>query len=581
MRALFLSRRCGAGVFLGAALMVASCAAPPSGPASAPGAGARPAGVTTIDGANIQLAAFQNSAFPYHGLIPNYQETGKTRPFLDVDANGRLGHSSPRGGLLWEDQTYNDRTVLLAAPQTFDPSAPGFIIVFFHGNMATLERDVIARQQIVRQLANSGLNAVLVAPQLAHDAPDSSAGRFWSPGGFAAFLDEAQGKLGDFYPAARGAFRRMPVVIVAYSGGYLPAAYSLTIGGDAGRVRGVVLLDALYGERDKFVSWVEGAGRSAFFVSAYSTSSRDGNMAAEAELQQAGLTAQNGLPPVLAPGVIAFVDAGSIDHNDFVTSAWGGAPCARFFPGFTNAPAPRPLETVAGPAKAFRLPSVDHLGQPDVLAGPLGRAALEQARHIGPDAGGEVLKRHEPPILQAQAVAIEAGLALGENGLDLGSDAVGLLHGSRNVGQDDLGVALDADRDARIAGGGEADRAARKTGRDIELALAGRAGPIHFQRIVAHGTHSGVCDAHPASSACGKVRCFPWFECIVNRQLGLIAIARRRRMEMRRAPSNHLASSRFSPKTSNRTGRRQRRPQTLSEGLGELSNTVYISRKLW
>ena len=81
----------------------------------------------------------------------------------------------------------------------------------------------------------------------------------------------------------------MPVVIVAYSGGYLPAVYSLTVGGEGGRVRGVVLLDALYGEKDKFVRWVEGPGRSAFFVSAYSTSSRDGNLAIEAELQQAGL----------------------------------------------------------------------------------------------------------------------------------------------------------------------------------------------------------------------------------------------------------------------------------------------------
>ena len=35
---------------------------------------------------------------------------------------------------------------------------------------------------------------------------DSSAGRFWSAGGFAAFLSEAQSKLGDLYPNARGAF---------------------------------------------------------------------------------------------------------------------------------------------------------------------------------------------------------------------------------------------------------------------------------------------------------------------------------------------------------------------------------------
>ena len=245
MRGPFLTRTSSAGLSLGAALILASCAAPPTAPPRAPAASRRR---HSIDGATVEFASFQNSAFPYHGLIPNYQETGKTRPFLDVDDNGRLGHSSPRGGLLWEDQTYNDRTVLLAAPQGFDPAEPGVIVVFFHGNNATLQRDVVARQQIVRQLADSGLNGVLVAPQLALDAPDSSAGRFWSPGGFAAFLNEAEAKLGEFYPAARGAFRRMPVVIVAYSGGYLPAVYSLTVGGEGGRVRGVVLLDALYGE---------------------------------------------------------------------------------------------------------------------------------------------------------------------------------------------------------------------------------------------------------------------------------------------------------------------------------------------
>ncbi len=105
------------GLALGAALLMAGCA----GPAVQTGQPSK-AGFTSIDGATVSLASFENSAFPYHGLIPNYQETGKTRPFLDVDENGRLGHSSPRGGIHWEDQTYSDRTVLLAAPQSFDPS---------------------------------------------------------------------------------------------------------------------------------------------------------------------------------------------------------------------------------------------------------------------------------------------------------------------------------------------------------------------------------------------------------------------------------------------------------------------------
>ena len=75
----------------------------------------------------------------------------------------------------------------------------------------------------------------------------------------------------------------MPVYVVAYSGGYLPAAYSLAVGGAGERVRGVVLLDAIYGEADKWREWVEGARGHAFFVSAYSVSSKDGNEALEAQ----------------------------------------------------------------------------------------------------------------------------------------------------------------------------------------------------------------------------------------------------------------------------------------------------------
>ena len=262
----------------------------------------------------------------------------------------------------WEDQTYSDRSVLLAAPQSFDPAKRGVIIVFFHGNNATLSRDVIARQQIVRQLADFGpQRRAGRAAALRWTREDSSAGRFWSPGGFAAFLSEAQAKLGDLYPNARGAFRRMPVVIVAYSGGYLPAAYSLAVGGDGSRVRGLVLLDALYGERDKFVGWAEGPGRSAFFVSAYSTSSREGNDAVRSQLEAAGVSTVSGLPAELTPGVVAFVDAGSVDHNDFVTSAGAAPRCATSSPasagsgGAAERNWPRRRRLVFTPKASFNL----------------------------------------------------------------------------------------------------------------------------------------------------------------------------------------------------------------------------------
>ena len=316
---------CLAGV--GLALALAGCAGGPGAPLESSPPPSASSTFTQINGANVAFAEFKNSAFPYRGLMPPDEDNDKARPFLDVNDGGRLGHTSPRGGLLWEDGTYNDRHVLLAAASDFDPARPGALVVFFHGNLTTLARDVVERQQTVRQLAQSDFNGVLVAPQLALDAKDSSAGNFWRPGAFAQFLDEAEAKLAELYPnASRAAFHRMPVIVVAYSGGYLPAAYSLALGGAENRIRGVVLLDALYGEEDKFAHWIEGARANAFFVSAYSSSTHDQNVALRARLQRDGVAAQSGLPDGLRPGVVAFVDAGDVRHEDFVNVAWTSDP---------------------------------------------------------------------------------------------------------------------------------------------------------------------------------------------------------------------------------------------------------------
>ena len=312
---------------VGLALALAGCAGGPGAPLEANAPPSVSSNFTQINGANVAFAEFKNSAFPYRGLMPPDEDNDKPRPFLDVNDGGRLGHTSPRGGLLWEDAAYSDRHVLLAAASDFDPSRPGALIVFFHGNQTTLARDVVERQQTVRQLAQSNLNGVLVAPQMALDAKDSSAGNFWRPGAFAQFLDEAEAKLAELYPnASRAAFHRLPVIVVAYSGGYLPAAYSLALGGAESRIRGVVLLDALYGEEDKFAHWIEGARGSAFFVSAYSSSTHDQNVALRARLQRDGVAAQSGLPDGLRPGVVAFVDAGDVRHEDFVNVAWTSDP---------------------------------------------------------------------------------------------------------------------------------------------------------------------------------------------------------------------------------------------------------------
>jgi hypothetical protein len=80
------------------------------------------------------------------------------------------------------------------------------MVVFFHGHGANLAQDVRDRQQVPAQITAAGVNAVLVAPQFAVDAADSSAGKFWEPNGFKRFLDEAAVKLARMYGDPRSAF---------------------------------------------------------------------------------------------------------------------------------------------------------------------------------------------------------------------------------------------------------------------------------------------------------------------------------------------------------------------------------------
>ena len=289
-------------------------------PAAKPAPAAPPTGPQPLKEAKTQLIAFNASAFPYRGTVPDTK-----KPFLDVRNGKRLGHTTLRGDVCWEDTTYSDRRSLLYLPAGYNPQLPSLIVLFLHGQGATLERDDAARQAIPRQIADSGQNIALVAPQLAFDAPDSSAGNFWKPGHFAAYIDEAAERLMRLYGDKRVGphFNSAGVVIVSYSGGYLSTAYALQYGGAAHRVKGVILMDSIYGDEDKFAGWAAARRRLAFLLSAYTDSTKDSNTTLRGLLDKRRIPHADALPKTLTPGTFAFVPCGSLDmHGDFMTRAW-------------------------------------------------------------------------------------------------------------------------------------------------------------------------------------------------------------------------------------------------------------------
>ena len=269
------------------------------------------------------LIGLKSSAFPYNGNNPRTDT-----PFLNVSNGDRHGHRSYSGRVYWQDETFNDNRVLMHVPEHFDANKPGVIVVFFHGHGATLERDVRDRQLLPQQISDSGANAVLLAPQLAFDAADSSAGKFWQPGGLKRFINESADHLAKLYgdPSAAKTFANMPIVIVGYSGGFVPAAWSLEVGGLGSRVRGVVLLDAVYGELDKFASWVAN-NRSGFFVSAYTQYTQRHDQELMQMIRDKGISVSDDMDGPLRPGSVVFVKTPEgVTHRDYVTHAWTDRP---------------------------------------------------------------------------------------------------------------------------------------------------------------------------------------------------------------------------------------------------------------
>lgn len=279
------------------------------------------------------LMSFVTAPFPYDGEVPS---TGKR--FLDVEEGERRGHTGLRGRVFWSDETFADSRVLVHLPKGFDAQKPGMIVVFFHGHGATLERDVLRRQNVAAQITRSKVNAALIAPQFAHDAPDSSAGGFWEPGRFMWFMQEAAEQLAHLYGDKRSqrVFQRMPIVLVAYSGGYLPAAFAIHRGGVTKRVKAVLLLDALYGDVDKYTRWIT-RNRNGVFVSAYTHHTAEKNAALQKTLSEQQILFDTEIKKPLRPGAVAFVQTGvERTHRDFVTDAWAEEPVRDFLQAITQ-----------------------------------------------------------------------------------------------------------------------------------------------------------------------------------------------------------------------------------------------------
>ena len=195
---------------------------------------------------------------------------------------------------------YRDGTVIVFIPWHHRVGRDGAVsvVTHFHGHNTTAEKALLAHQ-LREQLDDSRQNAILVVPQLAVNAADSSCGKLEVQGGLSRLLASVLSAISAKEVSNVASHAAIPVgatvahvCVSAHSGGFHAAACALKVGGVS--VREVFLFDALYADSDAFKDWVI-AGKTGTRHKLVSYFTDGGHTAANTralftQLEQAGVT---------------------------------------------------------------------------------------------------------------------------------------------------------------------------------------------------------------------------------------------------------------------------------------------------
>lgn len=152
------------------------------------------------------------------------------------------------------DKHYSDSSVAIFIPKNFKQARKIDIVVHFHGWYNYID-STLQQFRLIEQFVESGKNAILVVPEGPKNAPDSFGGKLEDKDGFKNFIDDVVTFLVQQKKVKSP--RIGDIILSGHSGGYHVISYILMRGGIPGRIKEVYLLDALYGETEKYSYWLD------------------------------------------------------------------------------------------------------------------------------------------------------------------------------------------------------------------------------------------------------------------------------------------------------------------------------------
>jgi hypothetical protein len=173
---------------------------------------------------------------------------------------------------------YADSSVLIVIPASFKPGKNVNIVCWFHGWFNAID-SANKRFELATQFAASTVNAILIIPETAKNAPDSYGGKLEQTDVFKNLITDVMQYLVSVKSVATTS-KPTSILLAGHSGAYRVMANILTRGGLP--VNEVLLFDGLYSETDKFLQWI-GQSRQHRFINIYTN---DGGTAEETVLMQ-------------------------------------------------------------------------------------------------------------------------------------------------------------------------------------------------------------------------------------------------------------------------------------------------------
>mgnify|MGYP001183595164 CR=1 FL=1 len=174
-----------------------------------------------------------NAPFPHKGRAEGYKYKDK---FFPADIH------------------YCDNTVLFYIPANYKQTGTTDLIIHFHGWWNSTD-STLKKYELAEQLEKSQKNAILVIPEGPKFAPDSFGGKLEEKDGFVKFINEALEKLFELKKIPNKNVGK--IVLSGHSGAYRVMSYILMHGGMTDKIKEVYMFDALYGQMEKFIYWID------------------------------------------------------------------------------------------------------------------------------------------------------------------------------------------------------------------------------------------------------------------------------------------------------------------------------------